>query len=254
MTELTRTLPSVLVSLLLHIAVIVVLLMIPVVVPSLVPDMVLESIFTEDLPQEEITRELDLQTAPAETLNVIAGGTPSTAVGAATQPTAAPVNIQKANVMREADIRPVLSDVALPSDEMIGTELGEGEITGEVGSMVEGYGAAMGIITQEIVRMMRQQKVTVIWLFDESGSLVDDRKEIRENYLRVYQELGIAATQDEELRRGSELLLTVVAGYGGTIHELTPRPTADVEQIQKALTRFLSMNRVRRTCVSRSPP
>jgi len=121
------------------------------------------------------------------------------------------------------------------SDEVMAAELGEGEITGEVGSMVEGYGAAMGIISQEIIRMMRQQKVTVIWLFDESGSLVDDRKEIRENYLRVYQELGIAASQDKDLRRGSELLLTVVASYGKEIHEHTPRPTADPELVMAAI-------------------
>ncbi len=235
MSELAKSLPSILVSLLVHVLVFVVLLMIPIVIPSLAPDIMIESIFTQDLPQEEITRELDLETTPSDSLNVIAGGTPSTAVGAATQPVATPVNIQQANVMKEADIRPVLTDVALPSDNMIGTELGEGEITGEVGAMVEGYGAAMGVITQELIRMMRQQKVTVIWLFDESGSLVDDRKEIRENYMRVYEELGIASSQDQDLKRGSELLLTVVCGYGATIHELTPRPTADLEQIKTAI-------------------
>ena len=235
MSDIAKSLPSILVSLVVHILVFVILLMIPIVIPSIAPEIMIESIFTQDLPQEEITRELDLETAPSDSLNVIAGGTPSTAVGAAAQPVATPVNIQQANVMKEADIRPVLTDVALPSDNMIGTELGEGEITGEVGAMVEGYGAAMGIVTQELIRMMRQQKVTVIWLFDESGSLVDDRKEIRENYVRVYEELGIAATQDEDLRRGSELLLTVVCGYGETIHELTPRPTADIEQIKTAI-------------------
>lgn len=235
MGDLVRNMPSVVISLAVHAAIIAALLLVPVAIPGLIQEMSLESIFTEELPQEEITRELDLQTTAAETLNVIAGGTPSTSVGAATQPAAAPVNIQKANVMKEADIRPVLTDVTLPSDAAIATELGEGEITGEVGSMVEGYGAAMGIITQELIRMMRQQKVTVIWLFDESGSMVDDRKEIKENYIRVYQELGIATAQDEDLRRGSELLLTVVAGFGGDIHELTPRPTADIEQIKTAI-------------------
>ncbi|MCA9036017.1 MAG: VWA domain-containing protein [Planctomycetaceae bacterium] len=211
--------------------------MIPVIIEQVAPEVMIESIFTKELPQEEITRELDLETTPSDSLNVIAGGTPSTAVGAAAQPVATPVNVQQANVMREADIRPVLTDVSLPTDNMIGTELGEGEISGEVGAMVEGYGAAMGVITQELVRMMRQQKVTVIWLFDESGSLVDDRKEIRENYIRVYEELGIAASQDEDLRKGSELLLTVVCGYGATIHKLTPRPTSDIEQIKTAIDR-----------------
>jgi hypothetical protein len=198
---LTRSLPSIAFSLLFNLGFLLSLLFIQRALPSLAKELQLESIFTEEIPQEEITRELDLETAPAETLNVIAGGTPSSSVGASAQPAAAPVNVQKAAVMKEVNIRPVMSELALPTDALIGEELGEGEIVGEVGSMVEGYGAAMGIITQEIVRMMRQEKVTVIWLFDESGSMVDDRKEIRENYIRVYEELGIASKQDKDLRK-----------------------------------------------------
>jgi len=78
--------------------------------------------------------------------------------------------------------------------------------------------------------------VTVVWLFDESGSLADDRKEIRENYQRVYDELGIAAKQDGELKKGGgDQLLTVVASYGAEVHEWTPRPTADIEQVKAAI-------------------
>lgn len=236
MKSLARSLPSFGFSLLFNLGVLVTLLFIQRAIPSLAKELQLESIFTEEMPQEEITRELDLQTDPAETLNVIAGGTPSTSVGASAQPAAAPVNVQKAAVMKEVNIRPVMTDLALPTDALIGQELGEGEIVGEVGAMVEGYGAAMGIITQEILRMMRKEKVTVIWLFDESGSLEDDRKEIRENYMRVYDELGIASKQDNDTKRGSnDLLLTVVASYGKDIHEHTARPTDNIEQIKAAI-------------------
>ena len=94
----------------------------------------------------------------------------------------------------------------------------------------------MGIITQEIIRIMRHDKITVIWLFDESASLEDDRKEIRENYLRIYDELGIAVKQDKMIKRGgNDILLTVVASYGKTIHEHTIRPTDDMEQIKGAI-------------------
>ena len=235
MKSFFKTFPSVAASVLINVSVLASLYFIHRSLPAFAKEMMLESIFTEELPQEEITRELALDTAPAETLNVIAGGTPSTVVGASAQPAATPVNVQKAAVMKEVNIRPVITDVALPSDEMIGQELGEGEIVGEVGSMVEGYGAAMGIVTQEIIRMMRQQKVTVVWLFDESGSLEDDRKEIRENYLRVLDELAVATTKDEELRKGSDQLLTVVASYGQGIHEHTPRPTSDLDMIKAAI-------------------
>jgi hypothetical protein len=232
MKSFLKNLPSIGVSLLINVSLLASLYFVHRALPAFAKELQIESIFTEEMPQEEITREVELDTAPAETLNVIAGGTPSTVVGASAQPAAAPVNVQKAAVMKEINIRPVTTNVALPSDEMLGQELGEGEIVGEVGSMVEGYGAAMGIITQEIIRMMRQQKVTVVWLFDESGSLEDDRKEIRENYMRVLDELKIASEKDEELKKGSEQLLTVVASYGQGIHEHTPRPTADIEMIK----------------------
>ena len=235
MQDILKNAPSIVVSLLVHGLVLVVLMMIPLVIDAGAPDILLESIFSEDLPKEEIEQKLELDTKPAETLNVIAGGTPSTAIGAASQPASTPIDVQKAKVLNEATVEAPRIEALTMSDEVMATELGEGEITGEVGAMVEGYGAAMGIISQEIIRMMRKQKVTVIWLFDESGSLVDDRKEIRENYLRVYEELGIASAQDKDLRRGSELLLTVVASYGKQIHEHTPRPTADPAMVMAAI-------------------
>lgn len=237
--SLRNSLPSIAVSLLINAGMLISLLFIQRAIGSQTMELMLESVFTEEIPQEEMTRDLELETVPAETLNVIAGGTPSTAVGATAQSATSAVNVQKAAVMKELSVRPVLPELAMPSDAIMGEDLGEGEISGEVGAMVEGYGAAMGIVTQEIVRMMRQNKVTVIWLFDESGSLEDDRKEIRENYQRVYDELGIAAKQDNELKRGgSEQLLTIVASYGAEIHEHTIRPTAEIEQVKAAIDKI----------------
>lgn len=235
---LRNNLPSFLASLLVNGGILLVLMLIQRAIASQSLDFQLESVFAEEIPQEELTRDLDLNTEAAETLNVIAGGTPSTSVGSSAQRPAAAVNVQKANVMQEMNVQAVVSDLAMPSDDILGEDLGEGEISGEIGSIVEGYGAAMGIITQELVRMMRNNRVTVIWLFDESGSLTDDRKEIRENYQRVYEELGIATAQDKDLRRSDgESLLTVVASYGAEIHEHTARPTADIEKVKAAIDR-----------------
>ncbi len=236
MNDFIKNAPSLVVSLVVHVVVVIVMLMITFELSATGPDITLESIFTEDLPREQMEQQLELETKPAESLNVISGGTPSTAVGAAAQVAATPVDVQKANVLNEATVDAPRVESMVLSDEVMAAELGEGEITGEVGAMVEGYGDAMGVITQELIRMMRQQKVTVVWLFDESGSMVDDRKEIRENYLRVYAELGIANAQDKELRRrGSEQLLTVVASYGKGVNVHTRNPSADVEMIKKAI-------------------
>lgn len=235
MQGILKNAPSIVVSFVVHAVVLVILVMIPVMIPSMAPDVMLESIFTEELPKDQMEQQLDLDTKPAETLNVIAGGTPSTAVGAAAQAASTPVDVQKAKVLNEATVDAPRVEAMQLSDEVMTAELGEGEVTGEVGAMVEGYGQAMGIITQEIMRMMRQQKVLVIWLFDESGSLEDDRKEIRENYMRVYDELGIAVKQDKDLRKKSDQMLTVVASYGKTVHVHTRTPEADPERIKAAI-------------------
>ena len=238
MRELLKNAPSIVVSLVVHVVVLFALTMIPVLIPSMTPDILLESVFSEELPKEQMEQELELETKPAESLNVIAGGTPSTTVGAAAQPASAPVDVQKAKVLNEANVEAPRVEAMQLTDEVMTAELGEGEITGEVGAMVEGYGAAMGIITQELMRMMRKQKVLVIWLFDESGSLEDDRKEIRENYMRVYDELGIAVSQDKKLRRDEDQLLTVVASYGESIHEHTRRPESDPELVKAAIDKI----------------
>ena len=235
MQEIFKNAPSVVVSLVVHVVILVVLMMIPLVIQGGTPDIQLESIFTEDLPREEMEQKLELDTKPTDSLNVISGGTPSTAIGASSQPASAPVDVQEAKVMEEAVVDAPRIEAMQLSDTVMAAELGEGEVTGEVGAMVDGYGQAMGIITQELVRMMRQEKVTVIWMFDESGSLEDDRAEIKENYLRVYDEFGIATSQDKDLRKGNDLLLTVITSYGKTINEHTPRPTANVELIKKAI-------------------
>ena len=56
MKSLTRSLPSIGFSLLFNVAVLVLLLFIQRALPSLAKELQLESIFTEEMPQEEITR------------------------------------------------------------------------------------------------------------------------------------------------------------------------------------------------------
>jgi hypothetical protein len=105
-----------------------------------------------------------------------------------------------------------------------------------VGAWVDGYGTALSQITQELVRMMRQQKVMVVWLFDKSESMKDDQKEIRENFHKVYEELKIVTQKDERLRRrGDDILLTSVWAFGEKYEPLTRQPTADIDVIRKAI-------------------
>ena len=56
-------------------------------------------------------------------------------------------------------------------------------------------------MTEELLRMMRQQPVLVVWMFDASNSLKDDRAEIVANFHKIYDELRIAQDEPRSAQR-----------------------------------------------------
>ena len=63
---------------------------------------------------------------------------------------------------------------------------------GKVGQGTEGASGAVDRITFEILKMLEERPTMVVWLFDQSGSLHRQRREIRDRFDRIYTELGIA--------------------------------------------------------------
>ena len=130
------------------------------------------------------------------------------------------------------------SNIDVPGENLIGQDLGVGEVNGNVGAVVEGYGAALSRITQELIRLMRSQQIMAVWLFDESNSMKDDQKEISQKFHKVYEELGIQERQDKVLKLQDEVLLTAILSFGKDIHELTKTPTSKVKDIQSAIEKI----------------
>jgi len=100
---------------------------------------------------------------------------------------------------------------------------------GEPSAVVDNYQQAMDRITQEILNMLAKNKVLVIWCFDESESMKDDQKEIRDRIDKVYVELGLAESAQ------GDALLTAVTSYGEGFHVHTAKPTSDIERIREAI-------------------
>ncbi len=194
-----------------------------------------ETIFTDERQQQEFTQELDMATEISQSMSVVSGATISTASGGSSAPAVNQQKIEQSESLSEPEIQVNVSQVNVPGANMLGNDLGESEIKGEPGAVVEGYGAAMSRLTQELIRLMRQQKVHVVWLFDESDSMKDDREEIRQQFHKVYEELKIAQKQDKKLQAKDHTLLTTILSYGSGIHTQTPRPTPDIPTIQKAI-------------------
>lgn len=198
-------------------------------------EVVVESrIDDEDRPPEEITQRLDESTEVSQNMNTISGGSVALATGSTAKPSVKKVTATESLVKTDVQFN---AQVNMPGDSELGDELGEGEVTGEIGAVVSGYGPALDRLTQEIIRLMREQKVLVVWLFDQSDSMKDDHKEIAGKFHKVYEELGIAQEKDEKLktRIQDQILQTMIVAFGKDVRPMLKDPTADVEKIKKAI-------------------
>src|SRR5262245_50451564 len=204
----------------------------------------IESILTDEMrTPEEFTSGLNTDREIAESMNVAAGGAVVTGTvgaggaGGTGGGGGGGLAVDHAKIDNSAGFRdPTVGlgtgGLALPGLESLGNDLGAGQIAGEVGAVVEGYGAALDRLTQELVRLMRENKVLVVWLFDESESMKDDQEDLKERIHRVYEELRLF---DEDAK--AEVLLSAVVSFGQDVHFMLPKkkPTDDVPTIMKAI-------------------
>jgi hypothetical protein len=202
------------------------------------PEIVLETVFDDERQQEEFTKPLETDTEIAETQNFIAGGAVSTAVGGSGAPAVQQQKVETSETLQETEFKVNASLVNVVGENMIGDDLGMGEVNGEVGAMVEGYGAALSRMTQELIRMMRSEKVMAVWLFDESNSMKDDQQEIAQKFHKIYEELGIQTRKDKVLKEQGEVLLTSICSFGKSVRELTKKSTTDVNEIRQAIDKI----------------
>jgi len=100
---------------------------------------------------------------------------------------------------------------------------------GTARAVVDDYGQALDHITREILKMLAERKVLLVWCFDQSESMKDDQQEIRARLERVYTELGMTGATS------SDALMTAVTSFGQGFLAHTERPTTDVEVVREAI-------------------
>jgi hypothetical protein len=214
-------------------------------------EVVVESVIKEEeRPPEQITQQLEESNEISQNMNTISGGAVALATGSTANPTVKKVNITESLVKTDLKFN---AQVSMPGDSELGDELGEGEVTGEVGAVVDGYGPALSRLAQEIIRLMREQKVLVVWLFDQSDSMKDDNAEIAAKFHKVYEELGIAQQKDEKLksRIQDQILQTMIVAYGEKVTPQIKAPTADLKEIEEAIKKIPIDPAAKKTC---APP
>ena len=155
----------------------------------------------------------------------------SAAAAAANLPTLDLSLMAKANTAQLSIAAPT---IGIPDPVALIEAVPDGEVKGEARDIVDSYQNALDRLTQELVWMLDESPVLVVWCFDQSQSMKDDQREIRDRIETVYEQLGIVGRTENKAQKTA--LMTAVTSYGEmfidhTLHE----PTADRELIRKAI-------------------
>src|SRR5690606_16804288 len=110
-------------------------------------------------------------------------------------------------------------------------------VKGAAGQGTTGAVGAIDRLTHEILLSLQERKTLVVWVFDQSPSMLRQRKEVLDRFDRVYQELGvIEAAENEAFKKHDDKpLLTSVMCFGDKVSLLTKKPTDNLSEIKAAV-------------------
>lgn len=210
------------------------------------------------LSDEQAEELLHLQTDPSDALSdqavaALETTTPGLATGLGTgtgAPSATPAVARRGvgeRALPDAAVVPRLSPVATMTPQAPAVDLaGGGRLAGDVTTVTESIGDALDQLAREILRHLAAHKLTVVWLFDESGSMKDDQQAIKEKFDRVASELKLNVGDD---KKAAGALNHAIVGYGEGFHVLLPRPTDDIDAIGRAIDKIpVDASGVENTC------
>ena len=229
-----RSSSAMIISTIVHMAAVMCLAMIVIDTPTMdqVTEVIAEALEEPDEPEiTSIELENQLTEVTERTTQVFSSSPVVGEVGAS-----GPQGSVSAPSMDKALLEQVVnSDVSIeginidmPSSKKLIVEAPDGQV-GEARAVVESYQEAMDRITQEILWMLDKSDVLVVWAFDQSESMKDDQKEIRDRFEHVYNQLGLVSKSNEDA------LETAICSYGADFAVHTRKPTHVRSDIMNAI-------------------
>ncbi len=230
-----RNSSAMIVSTVVHMAAVIILAML-VIEPKIVPQVqeVVAAMLEEVPPEQELVKielENQLTEVTERTEQVFSSSPVIGTVGAS-----GPQGIVSAPTMDKALLEQVVNSnvniegiaIEVPSSKKLIVEAPDGMV-GDARAVVESYEEALDRITQEILWMLDKGKVLVVWNFDQSESMKDDQKEIRDRIEHVYNQLGLVSKHNEDA------LETAVTSFGSAFAVHTRKPTHVRDEIRAAI-------------------
>jgi len=218
------------VSVLVHVGIFLVLLM--VTLPEIViPEFNLSSVAE----QEEIrVEEYVLDSTPTEEMGSMSNLNIQGASAAIAQTKGLDNHVEQIDRIEQDIVNPKIElyeAVTMPSEAQTLENI---DLTGTT-EHPGGTAGAVDRMTLEIAASLRQRRTLPVWLFDESISLESRREEIIARFDNIYRQLGLMDDIDTK-----EALRTGIVGYGKDVHILVPEPTADINELNKAVKSITS--------------
>jgi hypothetical protein len=232
MRSVLRNMGACIVSTIVHMVILIVLGLIAAPLPVKKNIREIVSQMFEERPEDLLQEiELDTQIEPAENAEAVFASAPQVGVTGGAAAGGAPdikMNQKVVENFTATEISIGSPITSMPSATNLVNAVPEGTL-GEPRAIVDNYQQAFDRMTQEILWMLDKSDVMVIWVFDQSLSMKDDQKEIRDRIEKVYSELGLIGGSH------SEHLLTAVTSYGAGHFKHTVKPTGDLAVIRQAI-------------------
>ena len=112
---------------------------------------------------------------------------------------------------------------------------GGGKIAGDPVFDVTEIGVALDQLAREILRHLKDHKITVVWVFDESISMQDDQKTIVQKFDRVSSELK---QNIDPGKKAAGALNHAIVGFGQGVDYMLKSPTDNIDQIGRTIKKL----------------
>ena len=187
----------------------------------------------EIIEEQDVSMELNFDEMEMDELGAEGGdGELVTEVAAPT------VDVVTAEMLNFEDQLSDVGERVSPDDFSLASATAFAPITlkGSVGNGTSSATGAVDRLTQEILFSLEERATTVVWVFDQSASLIQQREEIVERFERIYRELGMIDDQGHSAfkDKGNSPLLTQVVAFGADFSVLC-EPTSDVAAVKASI-------------------
>jgi hypothetical protein len=220
-----------------HMLLLIILGLLPVITPPDPPVILVSAATTpEPLEQFQVPEEFYFNTQ--QSIDVGANSISGQMMALSEAPIVSDVSI----VPQHAD---VVTDTTNPEIEVnnivaVATGLHLNKSVAVKGAAGEGTTGAVGAIdrlTHEILLSLEDRKTLVVWMFDQTASLIPQRKAIHDRFDKIYQELGIieAAGAEEFKKHEDKPLLSSVVAFGKGLTLMTKDPTDSLDELKQAV-------------------